>query len=291
MMERAASLPADEAFFDLEDSVAPDRKAASRELVVEALLRFPADGRRVGVRVNAVGSGWFQDDVAVVVGRAGNRADFLVVPKVDTPAEVEAVERALARAEADGGVERAIGLELQIESATGLTNVDAVAAASTRTEALVFGPADMAASLGMPALSAGAPLAGYPGDHYHYVMMRILVAARAAGLQAIDGPHLLIEDLDGLREGAMRARALGYDGKWAVHPTQIEVLNEVFAPTAEEFERARAILAAQAGSVAGGRGASRFGAEMIDEASRRMAERMVARGRAAGMGGEGPAGD
>ena len=151
-------------------------------------------------------------------------------------------------------------------------------------ETLIFGPADMSASLGLPTVTAGLPMPGYPGDHWHWVLETILVAARDAGLQAIDGPYLLIKDLDGFREMAMRARALGYDGKWALHPGQIDVLNEVFTPTQEEYDKAEALLEAYKHATEVERtGAVMFGNEMIDEASRKMAVQFAERGRAAGM--------
>src|SRR5205823_6528709 len=182
------------------------------------------------------------------------------------------------------GLDRRIGLEVQIETATGLTNIDAIAGASDRAETLIFGPADMSASLGLPALTAGLAMPNYPGDHWHHVLSTILIAARNAGLQAIDGPYLVIKDLDGFREMAMRARALGYDGKWALHPGQIDVLNEVFAPTQEEFDKAEAIIEVYAQATDVERtGAVMFGTEMIDEASRKMAEQVATRGRAAGL--------
>ena len=182
------------------------------------------------------------------------------------------------------GLENPIGLEVQIETATGITNIDDIAAASDRTETLIFGPADMSASLGLPALTAGLPMPDYPGDHWHFILSRILVAARAAGLQAIDGPYLLIKDLGGFREMASRARALGYDGKWALHPGQIDVLNEVFTPSQDEYDKAEAILEAyQHATEVEFRGAVMFGNEMIDEASRKMALVVAAKGRAAGM--------
>jgi citrate lyase subunit beta/citryl-CoA lyase len=152
-------------------------------------------------------------------------------------------------------------------------------------ETLIFGPADMSASLGLPTVTAGLPMPGYPGDHFHWVLSTILVAARDAGLQAIDGPYLLIKDTDGYREMAMRARALGYDGKWALHPGQIGVANEVFTPTQEEYDKAEAILEAYKHATDVERtGAVMFGTEMIDEASRKMALQLAERGRAAGLG-------
>jgi citrate lyase subunit beta/citryl-CoA lyase len=186
--------------------------------------------------------------------------------------------------ETNKGLDKRIGLEAQIETATGLRNVHQIAHASDRLETLIFGPADMSASLGLPTVTAGLPMPGYPGDHWHWVLETILVAARDAGLQAIDGPYLLIKDLDGFREMAMRARALGYDGKWALHPGQIDVLNEVFTPTQDEYDKAEALLDAYKKATEVDRtGAVMFGNEMIDEASRKMAVQFAERGRAAGM--------
>src|SRR5439155_11697478 len=161
---------------------------------------------------------------------------------------------------------------------------DAIATASDRAETLIFGPADMSASLGLPTVTAGLPMPDYPGDHWHFILSRILVAARNARLQAIDGPYLVIKDLDGFREMALRARALGYDGKWALHPAQIDVLNQVFTPSQEEFDKAEAVLEAYRHATdVQLTGAVMFGTEMIDEASRKMAEQLALRGRAAGM--------
>jgi citrate lyase subunit beta / citryl-CoA lyase len=288
MLAKAPSLPADEVFLDLEDSVAPGQKEEARDLVVKALAEGDWTGKSVGVRVNAVETQWCHRDVIEVVEQAGHQLDFVMIPKAEEMGHVLFVDELLSQIEQTSGPDERIGIEVQIETARGLTNVDGIARASERIEALVFGPADMSASLGLPALTAGLPMPGYPGDHWHYVMSRILVAARTAGVQAIDGPYLSIENLDGLRENAGRARALGYDGKWAVHPSQIEVLNQVFSPTPEEFERAEAILRAyrHAADIER-RGAVMFGSEMIDEASRKMAEQLLARGLAAGMGESG----
>ena len=284
MMAKAPSLRSDEVFLDLEDAVAVAQKEDARGLVVQALQIGDWSGKLVGVRVNAVSTPWCRRDVIDVVEGAGGVIDFIVLPKAEHPSDVRFVADLVRETRAAAGIEREIGLEVQIESATGLTNVDAIAAASEQTQALVFGPADMSASLGMPAVTPGLPQPHYPGDQWHHVMIRILVAARAAGLQAVDGPYPMIADLEGLRESALRARALGYDGKWAVHPTQIEVLNEAFAPTREEFETARAMIRAYERSAGEqGRGAFMFGDEMVDEASRKMAERVVARGGAAGL--------
>jgi citrate lyase subunit beta/citryl-CoA lyase len=218
------------------------------------------------------------------VEAAGGHIDCIMVPKVEHAHEVMFVDHMLRMIEANVGLERKIGIEVQIETATGLRNVYELADASDRTETLIFGPADMSASLGLPTVTAGLPMPDYPGDHWHWVLETILVAARDAGLQAIDGPYLLIKDLDGFREMALRARALGYDGKWALHPGQIDVLNEVFTPTQEEYDKAEAMLEAYRHATdVDRRGAVMFGNEMIDEASRKMALRLAERGRAAGL--------
>jgi citrate lyase subunit beta/citryl-CoA lyase len=207
-----------------------------------------------------------------------------MIPKVEHAHEVLFVDHMLRMIEVNMGFEQRIGIEIQIETATGLKNIYEIAHASNRAETLIFGPADMSASLGLPTVTAGLPMPGYPGDHWHWVLETILVAARDANLQVIDGPYLLIKDLDGFREMSLRARALGYDGKWALHPGQIDVLNEVFTPTQEEYDKAEALLEAykQATEV-DNRGAVMFGTEMIDEASRKMAIQFAERGRAAGM--------
>jgi len=284
MLGKAAGLPADEVFMDLEDSVAPMAKEEARGNIIQALKEGDWTGKTVVVRVNAVSTRWCHRDVIEIVENAGQFLDCLMVPKVENAHEVAFVSTLLDQVEATIGLDRRLGLEIQIETATGLTNIDDIATASDRAETLIFGPADMSASLGLPTVTAGLPMPGYPGDHWHHVLMTILIAARNAGLQAIDGPYLVIKDLDGFRDMSMQARALGYDGKWALHPGQIDVLNEVFTPTQEEFDKAEAILEAYAHATdVDLTGAVMFGTEMIDEASRKMAEQLATRGRAAGM--------
>ena len=284
MLAKAPGLPADEVFLDLEDSVAPGAKEEARANVVQALTEGDWMGKTVVVRINGVQTRWCYRDVIEVVEGAGPYLDCLMIPKAEYATDVTFVDDLLRMIEDTVGLDRRIGLEVQIETASGLTNIDDIAAASDRTETLIFGPADMSASLGLPALTAGLAMPNYPGDHWHHVLSMILIAARNAGLQAIDGPYLVIKDLDGFREMAMRARALGYDGKWALHPGQIDVLNEVFAPTQEEFDKAEAIIEAYAHATDVERtGAVMFGIEMIDEASRKMAEQVATRGRAAGL--------
>lgn len=284
MLAKAPGLPADEVFMDLEDSVAPLAKEEARDSVVQALKEGDWTGKTVVVRVNGVYTKWCAGDVLHVVENAGELLDCLMIPKVELASDVSFVDNLLRMTEENLGLEKRIGLEVQIETATGLRNIHEIAAASERTETLIFGPADMSASLGLPTVTAGLPMPGYPGDHWHHVLSTILIAARHVGVQAIDGPYLLIKDLDGFREMAERARALGYDGKWALHPGQVDVLNEVFSPSQEEFDKAAAMLEAyRHATEVERRGAVMFGTEMIDEASRKMAEQLAARGRAAGL--------
>ena len=287
MLAKAPTLPADEVFMDLEDSVAPLAKEDARHSVIQALKEGDWTGKTAVVRVNGVYTRWCAHDVLHVVENAGEYLDCLMIPKVESASDVTFVDNLIRMAEESLGLEKRIGLEVQIETATGIRNIDQIASASERTETLIFGPADMSASLGLPTVTAGLPMPEYPGDHWHHVLSTILVAARHAGLQAIDGPYLLIKDLDGFREMAQRARALGYDGKWALHPGQVDVLNEVFTPSQEEFDKAEAVLEAyRHATEVERRGAVMFGNEMIDEASRKMAEQLSARGRAAGLAPE-----
>jgi len=284
MLAKAATLAADEIFMDLEDSVAPDAKGEARGNIVDALQSNDWSTKTVVVRINSIATQWAADDVTTVVEQAGELLDCVMIPKVEHGHEVMFVAHLLRMIEAKAGREKAVGIEAQIETARGLENVFEIAHSSDRLETLVFGPADMSASLGLPAITAGLPMPGYPGDHWHWVLVRILVAARSAGLQAIDGPYLLIKDLDGFREMATRARALGYDGKWALHPGQIALLNEVFTPPQEDYDKAEALLEAyRHATEVEKRGAVMFGNEMIDEASRKMATQVAERGRAAGL--------
>jgi citrate lyase subunit beta / citryl-CoA lyase len=284
MLAKAPTLAADQVFLDLEDSVAPLAKEEARGNVVDALKNHDWGTKTAVVRINGIETQWAADDLRSVVEAAGSFLDCVMIPKVQHAHEVNFVEHMLRMIETNTGLEKHIGIEAQIETATGLKNIFEIAKSSDRLETLIFGPADMSASLGLPTVTAGLPMMGYPGDHWHWVLETILVAARDAGLQAIDGPYLLIKDLDGFRDIALRARALGYDGKWALHPGQVDVLNEVFSPTQEEYDKAEAVLEAyRHATEVETRGAVMFGTEMIDEASRKMALQLAERGRAAGM--------
>ena len=272
-------------FLDLEDSVAPNEKVAARAKVVAAIRDQDWGERVLCVRVNAWDTPWTYGDVIEVVGNAGPRLDEVMLPKVQSAAEVVAMDLLLTQVERNAGLPVGhIGIEAQIETARGLINVDEICAASPRLETIIFGPADFAASIEMPVLTGGVAIPEYPGDHFNYVFSRILMAGRANGLQVIDGPFLKVRELDSLREFAQRTRVLGYDGKWALTPDQALVLNEVYSPTQEQFDKAWDILEAyRVATDENNTGAVMFGDEMIDEASRKMAMKFLTRGERAGL--------
>ena len=287
---KAASLGAhaaacDEVFLDLEDAVAPAAKADARANVIEALNAHDWGPILRAVRVNDVTTAWAHRDVLDVVAGAGANLDVIVLPKVTGPRDVSWLDLLLTQVEQEMALPVGrIGIEAQIEDAAGLAAVAGIAAASPRLEALVFGPADFMASLGMRSLEVGAQPAGYAGDAFHYPLMQILVAARAHGLQAIDGPYARIADTAGLARVSSSVAALGYDGKWVVHPGQIETVNQAFTPTVSEYERAELILAAYEHHItAEHRGAALLDGEMIDEATRKLALATALKGRAAGL--------
>ncbi|MFZ0529410.1 MAG: CoA ester lyase [Propionicimonas sp.] len=287
-IEKARTLAVDGLFLDLEDAVAPAVKVESRERIVAALnsgAGFAAG--LVTVRVNGWESPWTYGDVIEVVSRAGDRLDAVVLPKTQSAAQVQALDLLLTQVEHNAGlVPGRIALEVQIEDAVGLLHVTEIAAASPRLASLVFGPGDFMASLGMGGLNVGAQPVGYPADAFHHVLMSILVAARAHGLQAIDGPFVAIRDVEGFRRSAELSAALGYDGKWVLHPAQVDAGNQVFSPKPADFERALRIIAAysEATELAGGAvGAIVVDDEMVDEAGVKLAAAILARGRAAGM--------
>ena len=287
MLAKAAGLAADMTFFDLEDAVAPLEKEAARGKIVEAIRTHDYGERVLCVRVNSWDTEWTAFDVLEVVAAAGDRLDEVMLPKVETAAQVVALDLLLGQIEARAGLPAGhMGIEVQIETTRGLINVEEICAASPRLEAVVFGPADFAASMEMPVLTGGVHIPDYPGDHFHYVLSKILMAGRANGLQVIDGPFLKIREMEAFRDYCKRARTLGYDGKWALHPDQVPILNEMFSPTQEQFDRAWDILDAyeKATTAEGARlGAVMFGDEMIDEASRKMAIKFVTRGERAGL--------
>ncbi|AKL72715.1 citrate lyase beta subunit [Actinobacteria bacterium IMCC26256] len=286
MLAKAPGLGADMVFLDLEDSVSPLEKEAARSKVVNAIKSQDWGEAVLCVRVNAWDTEWTVYDILEVVGNAGPRLEEIMLPKVQSAAEIVAMDLLLTQVEKKAGLPNGhIGIEAQIETARGLINVEEICAASSRLETIIFGPADFAASIEMPVLTGGVQIDEYPGDHFHYVFSKILMAGRANGLQVIDGPFLKIRDHDLFRDYTNRTKVLGYDGKWALHPEQVVILNELFTPTQEQFDRAFDILDAyeQATTEGERKGAVMFGDEMIDEASRKMATKFVTRGSRAGM--------
>src|SRR5947209_6057262 len=284
-LAKGPSVPADMTFLDLEDSVAPLEKEAARAKVVDAIKNLDWGERVLCVRINAWDTKWTYGDVIEVVGNAGERLEEVMLPKVQSAAEVIALDLLLTQVEQNAGLPLGhIGIEAQIETTRGLINVEEICAASPRVETTILGPVDMSASMEMPSLAGGLQIPDYPGDYFHYVFVKILMAGRANALQVIDGPYVKVRDPEGFREFARRTQILGYDGKWALHPDQVTILNEVFSPTQEQFDRAWAILDAYREATEGERkGAVMFGDEMIDEASRKVAVKLVARGERAGL--------
>ena len=286
MIQKGLASEADMAILDLEDAVAPNAKAAGRETVIRALTELDWGTKPPAIRVNALDTPFFYRDLIEVVEAAGDRLDRVVVPKVNRPEDVYVVDTLLTQIEAARGFARRIRLEVQIETAEGLINCERIAAASPRIRAIVYGPGDFTASVHMPAVAIGAAddwNAAYPVHRFHYVMHRILVAGRAAGVQVIDGPVADFRDLEAFRQSATGAWALGYDGKWCIHPSQIPIANEVFVPTSEELAWARRVVDAYAAAEQEGQGSIAVDGKMIDAASIKMAESALARARAAGM--------
>ncbi|HJR38080.1 MAG TPA: CoA ester lyase [Nocardioidaceae bacterium] len=287
-LEKAQGLDSDQVFLDIEDSVAPIAKPDARKNIVDVLNTGDWGKRVRTVRVNDWTTQWTYKDVIEVVEGAGANLDCIMLPKVQTADQVKALDVLLTQIETTMGYEVGrIGIEAQIENALGLINVDDIATASPRVETIIFGPADFMASINMKSLVVGEQPPGYDvGDAYHYILMRILMAARAHGKQAIDGPYLQIKDLDGFKRVAGRAAARGFDGKWTLHPDQIAAANEVFSPLQSDYDHAENILDAYeyyTSAEGGAKGAVMLGDEMIDEASRKMALVVSAKGRAAGM--------
>src|SRR3954467_1265171 len=286
-LEKAKRLDADQVFLDLEDSVAPIAKVDARKNIVAALNEGGSGSKIRVVRVNDWTTEWTYADVIEVVSGAGANLDCIMLPKVQTAEQVVALDLLLTQLEKVHGYEPGrIGIEAQIENALGLTNVNAIATASPRIETIIFGPADFMASINMKSLVVGEQPPGYDvGDAYHYILMQILMAARAHGKQAIDGPYLQIKDVDGFRRVAGRSAALGFDGKWVLHPDQIAAANEVYSPRQEDYDHAENILDAYdhyTSAAGGARGAGVVGDGMIDGARPKMALVVSAKGRAAG---------
>ena len=283
MMRSAARSDADEVFLDLEDSVAPDEKEGSREPLIAALNGNDWSDKIVSYRINGLDTRWWYEDVIDVVSEAGEYVDDIIIPKVKSASDIHTVDTLLTQVEVNAGVEAgSIGLEPQIEDGAGMNNVAEIAHASDRLGSVIFGPGDYSAAMGTPGLDIGQ-FPTYPGHYWHYALSRINHAAKSAGLPCIDGPYADIGDVKGFRESCENAAMLGCDGKWAIHPDQIEIANEVFAPAPDVAERAKRIVDEYRKAQEEGRGAVRVEGQMVDEATNKMAQDIVARGEAANV--------
>jgi malyl-CoA/(S)-citramalyl-CoA lyase len=286
MLEKAPRMGADVVMLDLEDAVAPDDKQRAREQVIEALRELDWSGCSVSLRINGLDTHWCYRDVVDVIEHAGAHVDTVLIPKVAGAGDVHLVATLLAQIEAAVRLPHTIGISVLIETAAGMHNIDAIAAACPeRMEAMVFGVADYAASLQSHTTSIGGSTAAYSvrteegaqhwGDQWHYPLARIAVACRAHGLRPIDGPYGDFGDPEGYRVAARRAAVLGYEGKWAIHPSQVPLANEVFTPDAAAADKTRRIVAAMAEAAREGRGAVSLDGRLIDAASLRMAETLL----------------
>jgi len=277
MFAKALDSAADYIFLDLEDAVAPGDKEPARRNVIQARQEhdWRGRGKTICVRINGIDTPYMYRDVVDVVEQAGARLDSILIPKVGVPADVYLVDALLTQIEQAKGIPHRIGIDVLIETALGMANVEAIAQSSRRLEAMHFGVADYAASCRARTVVIGGLNPDYPGDQWHAALSRMIVACRAYGLRPIDGPFGDFKDPDGYRLAARRAAALGIEGKWAIHPSQIALANEVFSPPPAEVERARRILGALDEAARDGRGAAQLDGRMIDAASARMAQNIV----------------
>ncbi len=292
LFEKAAAGKADVVFLDLEDAVAPDAKEQARKNVIQAIGDIDWGNKTLSVRINGLDTHYMYRDVVDLLEQASDRLDMIMIPKVGTASDVYAVDMLVTQVEAAKSRKKKIGFELIIETALGMANVDAIAAASPRNESLHFGVADYAASTRARTVQIGGPNPAYAvltdkaedgtrqthwGDMWHYAVARMVVAARATGLRPVDGPFGDFSDPDGFRAQANRAGVLGCEGKWAIHPSQVDLANEVMGLSEKEVDRARRVLAAMDQARKEGKGAVSLDGRLIDIASIRQAEALVAK--------------
>jgi malyl-CoA/(S)-citramalyl-CoA lyase len=290
LFEKAAASAADVVFLDLEDAVAPDDKPQARKNVIAAINEVNWGAKTLSVRINGLDTHYMYRDVVDVLEQAGDRLDLIMIPKVGTSADIYALDMLVTQIEAAKGRKKRIGFELIVETALGMQNVNEIAAASRRNESLHFGVADYAASTRARTTGIGGANPDYAiltepdaagkrethwGDMWHYAIARMVVAARANGLRPVDGPFGNFSDPDGFRAAGRRAAVLGCEGKWAIHPSQIALANEVFSPSEAEVAKAKRILAAMAEAAKAGKGAVSLDGRLIDYASIRQAEVLV----------------
>lgn len=277
LFEKAIKSAADYVFLDIEDAVVPDDKPRARENIINSLLEmdWQASGKTISVRINGLDTHYMYRDVVDVVEQAGHRLDTILIPKVGTAADVYMVDCMLTQIEEAKGIKEPIGIECLIETTLGMVNVEEIARSSKRLEALHFGIADYSASCHARTVVIGGLNPLYPGDQWHSALQRMLVACRAFGLRAIDGPYGDFNDPDGFRDSANRVAAMGYDGKWAIHPSQIDLANEVMSPPESDVTRAKRVIDALKEAAEQGKGAAQLDGKMIDAASERMAINLV----------------
>ena len=275
MFEKAANSAADYVFLDCEDAVIPDDKAQARKNIIQALNEVNWRGKTMSVRINGLDTHYMYRDVVDIVEQAGDKLDTILIPKVGTPADVYVVDCLLTQIEVAKGLKKRIGIECLIETALGGANVNAIAQSSKRIEALHFGVADYAASLRARTVNIGGLNPDYPGDQWHAALVNMVTACRAFGLRAIDGPFGDFSDPEAYKLAARRAAALGYECKWAIHPSQIPLANEIMSPPEAEVNRAQRVLVALEEAAKAGKGAAQLDGKMIDAASERMARNIV----------------
>ena len=277
MFEKALNSPADFIFLDLEDAVSPNDKVTARENVIKALkeIDWRGNGKTISVRINGLDTHYMYRDVVEIMCQAGEFVDTLLIPKVGVSGDVYMVDCMVNQIEQERGLKNKVGLECLIETALGMVNIEEIAQSSKRLEALHFGVADYAASLRARTVVIGGLNPDYPGDQWHHGLDKLVATCRAYGLRPIDGPFGDFNDPDGYINAAKRGAAIGIEGKWAIHPSQIEHANKVFSPPAQEVEKAHRIIEELAKAAAEGKGAAQLDGRMIDAASEKMAENII----------------
>lgn len=286
MIQKTAAARADAVCIDLEDAVVPEEKEASRANVVRAFTEIDFGSKLRMFRMNGLDTHFAYRDLVEIVEAAGDRIDLIVIPKVNRPEDVYVVETLLGQIESYKGYSRPIGIEALIETALGCVNIREIVASSERLEGFVYGPGDYAASVRMPLDSIGEldeNDALYPGHRWHHVMHSIVAAARAYDKRAIDGPFAGIRNPEGLAQACKIGRAMGFDGKWCIHPSQVDVVNQTFVPSSKDIEWAKTVLGEYEAATREGRGAISVKGKMIDVASLRMCRNIVDKARAAGL--------
>lgn len=283
MIEKALGTSADVVFLDLEDAVAPNQKVEARGKVIQALRSLNWGNKTRAMRMNNIETEYAYQDVIDVVEKAGDYLDLIIIPKVKAARDVFWVDTLLTQIETRLKMRKKIALEVLIEEVQALINVEEIAKSSPRLEAIIFGPGDFSASQGVRMTTIGGSVTTYPGDIWHYARSKIVVAARAAGIDAIDGPYADFRHPEGYREEAIRSVTMGFTGKWAIHPSQIEIANEIYSPTKDEVDRARRLETAYAKAEAEGLGAITFEGVMIDAASVRIIRNVIEKAELIGM--------